>query len=276
MFLQLRLPIPLAAYPAKWHTVFTDGSATSLSMEKRLRNLTTYFYITDCAESRSRTALKCVPLVPASPSCSKSPTRTPLSADRLQAVFTDSCRLHTNIINKYITYDLSIYFSKPCHPSRHAKPSSSSLSPTQSQPPRLTHVIVVIKIQKLRHPSIMRQILSPIHIQFKCSPLSWHPCLKRQPHIHSAHIAQPSHLMSHSPSTQPQSFIYKRLRFEPCHSHHAVRPYAQPHVNTRIHSPSRQQGKISHTHRVISHLRATYASTICSSFQSGWSSHIAA
>lgn len=33
---------------------------------------------------------------------------------------------------------------------------------------------------------------------------------------------------------------------------------------------------ISHTHRVISHLRATYASTICSSFQSGWSSHIAA
>lgn len=139
------------------------------------------------------------------------------------------------------------FIPKPCHPSRHAKPSSSS-SPTQSQPPRLTHVIVVIKIQKLRHPSIMRQILSPIHIQFKCSPLSWHPCLKRQPHIHSAHIAQPSHLMSHSPSTQPQSFIYKRPQFEPCHSHHAVRPYAQPHVNTRIHSPSRQQGKTFHTH----------------------------
>mgnify|MGYP004590014551 CR=1 FL=1 len=137
--------------------------------------------------------------------------KNPLSANRLQAVFTDSCRLHTNIINKYITYDLSIYtfIPKPCHPSRHAKPSSSS-SLTPSQPSKHTHIVV---IKALKLCAIQASCVKSFHLfifSLKCSPLSWHPSLKRQPHhIHSAHIAQPSHLMSHSPSTQPQS----------CHNH---------------------------------------------------------
>lgn len=142
------------------------------------------------------------------------------------------------------------FIPKPCRPSRHAKPSSSSLSPTQSQPPRLTHVIVVIKIQKPCHPSIMRQILSPIHIQFKCSPLSWHPCLKRQPHhIHSAHIAQPSHLMSHSSSTQPQSCHNHKKCLSSNHAIHTM-PCVLMHNLTSTHAFTALQGskEIFHTH----------------------------
>lgn len=205
------LPIPLAAYPAKWHTVFTDGSATSLSMGKKTKksnNLFLHNRLCRVAESnRAQVYPPCLNIA----FMQQESHKNPLSANRLQAVFTDSCRLHTNIINKYITYDLSIYtfIHNPCHPSRHAKPSSSHCLQRQAN---LQGTHTSSSSSRSKSLAIQASCVKSFHLfifSLKCSPLSWHPSLKRQPHIHSAHIAQPSHLMSHSPSTQPQS----------CHNH---------------------------------------------------------
>lgn len=170
------------------------------------------------------------------------------------------------------------FIHNPCHPSRHAKPSSSHRLQRQANL-QSTHIIVVIKVLKLC--AIQASCVKSFHLfifSLKCSPLSWHPSLKRQPHhIHSAHIAQPSHLMSHSPSTQPQS-CHNLKNLSSSHAIHTM-PCVLMHNLTSTHAFTALQGSkenFTHTHRVIGHLRATYASTICSSFQSGWSSHIAA
>lgn len=141
------------------------------------------------------------------------------------------------------------FIPKPCHPSRHAKPFSSHRLQRQANL-QSTHTHRRHQGPKaLRHPSIMRQILSPIHIQFKCSPLSWHPCLKRQPHIHSAHIAQPSHLMSHSSSTQPQSCHNHKKGLSSNHAIHTM-PCVLMHNLTSTHAFTALQGskEIFHTH----------------------------
>ena len=117
------------------------------------------------------------------------------------------------------------------------------------------HIIVVIKVLKLC--AIQASCVKSFHLfifSLKCSPLSWHPSLKRQPHTYILLTSRSLHTSCHT-ARQPNlslAIIIKKtsvrtMPFTPCR---AVRPHAQPHVNIRIHSPSRQQGNISHTHIV--------------------------
>lgn len=111
------------------------------------------------------------------------------------------------------------------------------------------HIIVVIKVLKLC--AIQASCVKSFHL-FIFS-LNAARCLgihaSSASHTYILLTSRSLHTSCHT-ARQPNlslAIIIKKPQFEPCHSHHAVRPHAQPHVNTRIHSPSRQQGKISHT-----------------------------
>lgn len=64
----------------------------------------------------------------------------------------------------------------------------------------------------------------------------------------------------------------RAMPFTPCRA--SLCTTSRQHTHSQPFKAARKY--FTHTYRVISHLRATYASTICSSFQSGWFSHIAA
>ena len=143
-----------------------------------------------------------------------------------------------------------------------------------------THIIVVIKVLKLC--AIQASCVKSFHLfifSLKCSPLSWHPCLKRQPHTYILLTSRSLHTSCHT-ARQPNlslAIIIKKtsvraMPFTPCRASSCTT--LRQHTHSQPFKAARKN--FTHTYRVISHLRATYASTICSSFQSGWSSHIAA
>lgn len=143
-----------------------------------------------------------------------------------------------------------------------------------------THIIVVIKALKLC--AIQASCVKSFHL-FIFS-LNAARCLG----IHASSASHTTYILLTSRSLhtschtarQPNlslAIIIKKasvrtMPFTPCHASSCTT--SRQHTHSQPFKAARKN--ISHTHRVIHHLCATYASTICSSFQSGWSSHIAA
>ncbi len=88
------------------------------------------------------------------------------------------------------------------------------------------HIIVVIKVLKLC--AIQASCVKSFHLfifSLKCSPLSWHPSLKRQPHTYILLTSRSLHTSCHT-ARQPNlslAIIIKKasvraMPFTPCHA----------------------------------------------------------